>query len=407
MGTATVAVEGDLCFSWNMGSGIIQNRDLQIIILHRSSIYERNGELGMSIVDKEDYTVENRATDLQLLVTEEDKIGTDITQMSDFFGVYIRQLSNELSTYSVADLVNKIPIADIQILEELINGVNVFAKGKYEYILDFDSIPNDIKLKLKKGIYTLGESRQVEGNVRAVILNEEGVRVKDVTVKSVLNTPDTMEITRSLTSQLQMRQISAKLDSIIETQSYLVEMERNNNIYKPFLNARDYILRAQNSKNVEEQRGHMIEASKELTNAINASRLDYTTCSEHLVNLTRFPVFRNSEQIKSYIGYIAEDLQLTTKYVGVQMIILDYLGEHETAKELLGSYQKMMLDFANKPINKKQSIAMIIHNNSMYVKDTQDYWLQFRNDVQEITELGKIVKERELCVVSIEEVKNE
>ena len=59
-----------------------------------------------------------------------------------------------------------------------------------------------------------------------------------MTLKRVLNTPDTLEMSRSITSQVQMRQIAAKLDEIAETQSYLIEMERNNNIIKPFLNAR-------------------------------------------------------------------------------------------------------------------------------------------------------------------------
>lgn len=112
-----------------------------------------------------------------------------------------------------------------------------------------------------------------------------------------------------------MRQIAAKLDEIAETQSYLIEMERNNNIIKPFLNARDLILRAQNAKTIDERKHYMIEASKELNDVINASRLDLKTSSEHLAKLTRFPILRNSSQIKNYMGYVAQDLQLTTKYV--------------------------------------------------------------------------------------------
>ena len=65
-------------------------------------------------------------------------------------------------------------------------------------------------------------------------------------------------MSRSITSQIQMRQISAKLDAIAEAQSYLVELERNNNIVKPFLNARDFILRAQNAKNVDVQKKYMM-----------------------------------------------------------------------------------------------------------------------------------------------------
>lgn len=212
----------------------------------------------------EDGAKENTALNIQkpleILVTDEDKHGTDIACMSDFFGIYIEQLSAELSNQVMRGVVEKIPAADVQILGELVHGVDVLLSGKYGYIPDFDSLPNDVKDKLKKGIYTLGESRQVEDNVRAVVLDENGTRIKDVTLKRVLNTPDTLEMSRSITSQVQMRQIAAKLDEIAETQSYLIEMERNNNIIKPFLNARDLILRAQNAKTIDERKHYMIEA---------------------------------------------------------------------------------------------------------------------------------------------------
>ena len=171
----------------------------------------------------EDGAKENTALNIQkpleILVTDEDKHGTDIACMSDFFGIYIEQLSAELSNQVMRGVVEKIPAADVQILGELVHGVDVLLSGKYGYIPDFDSLPNDVKDKLKKGIYTLGESRQVEDNVRAVVLDENGTRIKDVTLKRVLNTPDTLEMSRSITSQVQMRQIAAKLDEIAETQA--------------------------------------------------------------------------------------------------------------------------------------------------------------------------------------------
>lgn len=347
-------------------------------------------------------------TELQILVTEEDKHGTDIALMSDFFGLYIEQLSTELSSYAVTDVLKEIPVADVQILGELVHGADIILQGKYGYILDFDSLPHDIKSKLQKGIYTLGESRQVDGNARAVILDEEGVRIKDITLKKVLNNPDTMGMCRSITSQVQMRQIAAKLDAIAESQSYLVEMERNNNIYKPFLNARDLILRAQNANSMEERKQFMLDASKELTNAINASRLDLKTSSEHLAKLTRFPIFRRPDQINTYLKYIARDLQLTTKYVGMQMRILDYLGDYKTSAVLLGSYQKMLSEFADKSLNSKnQSAALLMQNNSRYTDATQDYWLKFRNDIRETVKTGRLLQEREMYMVAIEETKNE
>ena len=38
------------------------------------------------------------------------------------------------------------------------------------------------------------------------------------------------------------------------------------------------------------------------------------------------------------------------------MHVLDYLGDYETANEVLSSYQMMLSDFADRPINKKKSV---------------------------------------------------
>ena len=371
--------------------------------------FMENRKVGTNMTeDVKDIVAADDNSLFEILVTEEDKYGTDIALMSDFFGIYIEQLSAELSTQVVSDILDDISVADIQILGDLVRGGDILLQGKYGYMPDFDNLPNDIKTKLRKGIYNLGESRQVEGNVRAVVLDEEGTRIKDVTLKKVINTPNTLELSRSITSQIQMRQISAKLDAITETQSYLVEMEKNNNIIKPFLNARDLILRAQNAKTVKERNQFMYEASKELASAINATRLDLKTSSEHLAKLTCFPIFRRLNQIKLYLGYVAQDLQLTTKYVGVQMRLLDYLGDHDTSREVLGNYQRMLSDFAEKSINRKnQSVAILMHNNFNYSDDTQDYWLKFRTDIQETVKSDRFLQEREMVIVSIEDIKNE
>ncbi len=110
----------------------------------------------------EDGAKENTALNIQkpleILVTDEDKHGTDIACMSDFFGIYIEQLSAELSNQVMRGVVEKIPAADVQILGELVHGVDVLLSGKYGYIPDFDSLPNDVKDKLKK-VFTHWESQ--------------------------------------------------------------------------------------------------------------------------------------------------------------------------------------------------------------------------------------------------------
>ena len=90
------------------------------------------------------------------------------------------------------------------------------------------------------------------------------------------------------------------------------------------------------------------------------------------------------------------------------MRVLDYLGDRATSKELLGSYQMMLSDFVYKPLNKRnQSAVVLMQNNSTYSDDTQDYWLKFREDIQETVKSGLLLKERDMIVVSMEDAKNE
>ena len=72
-------------------------------------------------------------------------------------------------------------------IEDVINQADVITQGNVILLPDFDNLPSDVRIKLKKGIYSIGESKQVEDNLRAVILDENGVRVKDITLKKVIS----------------------------------------------------------------------------------------------------------------------------------------------------------------------------------------------------------------------------
>lgn len=142
--------------------------------------------------------------------------GVDIAKMSDFFGLYIQELSSDLTKETLWEKAEDIPIANLGILGEVLHyGKAVIASG-VELVPDFESLPRDIREKFEKGIYKLGESRQVDGNLRAVIIDESGTRVKDVAFKKIIKTPESIDMMRSITNQLQMQQIYVKLDSIHE-----------------------------------------------------------------------------------------------------------------------------------------------------------------------------------------------
>lgn len=343
---------------------------------------------------------------LEILVTENDKTGNNIAEMSNFFDVYIHQLSNEIKGNSLVEAVADIPASNIGIISEVLNGVDIIMDGGVSYIPDFDHLPDDIKTKYKQGIYTVGESRQVDGNARAVILDENGVRIKDITLKKVQNQVASMEAIRSITTQMQLRQIYGKLETIESYQEYQIERDRDRDIVVPFLNARHYILLAQESESEEYRINQLDKANEEMTKALNAVYTELNTTANHLVKLTSRPVFQRRKQIETFMRYIASDLQLATKYVGVQMHIYDYLGNKKAAEIVLQSYQRVMKDFVNKSIGKKgQTTANLLQMNYPYNEDNMDFWFNFSREIQPVINANNLsdVKNEDIYLISVED----
>lgn len=353
--------------------------------------------------------IENEKKELSILVTDADKYGTDIAEMSDFFDICIQQLSCELSTNNKLDVIVDIPIADLGIINDVVHHAEVMMKGEYGYVPDFDRLPHDIKSKLDKGIYTIGESKQVDGNMRAVIMDEDDVRVKDITLKRIKNDSNTIETTRSIANQAQMRQTYAKLDDIKELESYQIDRDRDRDVVTPFLNARDYILRAQNGGTLEDKEENLKKATDELTTAVNAIYTDISTSSKRLAKLTNRPIFQNPNQILNYIKNLTLDLQLATKYVGIQMQVFDYLGDKSSSKLALDGYQHIMQDFITKSINSKgQSAALLMHLNYPYNETNRNLWYQFAIDMKTALKADyKSIEGKEIYLVSVEDVNNE
>jgi len=345
--------------------------------------------------------------ELNILVTEEDKTGHDIEKMSDFYGNYIHQLTTQLAENAESEVVLNIPVAEMGIISEVVNHAKVVMAGKESYLPDFDRLPKDVKEKLEKGVYKIGKSKQVDGNLRAVIVDENNVRVKDVTLKKVQNDPKTIETTRSIVNQIQLQQINAKLSVIQEVQGYQIAHDRDQNLRVPFFNARDYILRAQLSENREEQKQNLSKAVVEITKALNSIYTDIDTSSKWLARLTRFPIGQITPLINKSMHFLIEDVQLATKYVGVQMQVFDYLGDHQGAQLALSGYKRVMQDFTEKKIGSNgQSAAILIHEHYPYDKSNVNLWMQFAEDVH--TQLNSIGTNNEkIYLVSVEESEDE
>lgn len=329
------------------------------------------------------------AKPLVIFKTEADKYGRDITAMSDFFDGYIQQMSLSLKEQSNFSVVTELPVTDLGIINEVLHRADVVIKSEITLIPDFDNLSVDIKTKLREGIYKIGDSRQVDGNLRAVILDENDVRVKDITLKKVINTLENIETLRSIGNQLQMRQIYSKLADIQEFQTYQIEKDRDRDIIVPFLNARSLVLEAETKESESERIQMLKEADGNVRSALNAVYQDMETTSKYFAEKTNNPFLLPGKPINRYIEFLVSDMQIATKYAGVRMQLLEYLGDTETAREVLQQYQHAMYDFFTKPVTKKGlSTVALIHDYFPYNKANRNCWYDFSQEMKPALESG-------------------
>ena len=353
---------------------------------------------------------------LEIFKTEADITGRDITQMSNFFDGYIEQMSLALREESAIEVLSEIPIADLSVVNEVVQKARVLLKGNVTLVPDFDNLPLDVKKKLKQGIYTLGDSKQVDGNMRAVIMDENGIRVKDITLKKVVSSPENLETARNIGNQMQMKQIYAKLAAIEEFQTYQIERDRDQQIIVPFLDARTLVLRAANAKSADEQKNLLEQANSKITSAIHSVYTDMDTSAKMLAKKADSWLPDFTRRMNDYMRFLTSDLQIATKYIGVSMQILEYIGDNNGAKNALLEYQQAMYDFLEKPISKKGlSAALLMHENFAYTNDNIDQWYMFKKEVapslkqsMENVRLGITSAEsQEIYIVLMEEANNE
>lgn len=341
---------------------------------------------------KSEMTVETDqpSHEVMILVTDEDKTGSDVMKMSDFFSIALQGMSKELVSSETFITVDELPVSDLGIINEAIQAVGVYRSSEFDLVPDFSSLPKDIQDKYKTGELILGDSNQVEGNIRAVLVDAETkVRVKDVTLKKIEHTDTSAEISRNMLNQMQLRQISEKLDFMISEQSYLIDFSRNQTIIRPFLDARDNILKAQDQIGFADQKMYLEKAADSLQSAINAVYVDMNTIEGHLATETHKKWFQrvNRQKIDSQISRITADTMILTKYVGMQMQVYHYLGDTSSSKNVLETYRGNINRFFEKGIvASDKSLALFIHENVEYTEGNMDCWYNMEEQMKPLLE---------------------
>jgi len=324
--------------------------------------------------------------ELRILTTENDLYTHDISQMGDFFNVYISNLKNTLEMQSKIEDINISP-ATIEVLAEVINfGIKSFQGTRY--IADFGSLPIDIQKKFNAKKLVLQKSNKVVGNNACFLVdpNKPNEIVANLTLKKVLFDPDTTDLTRNMMIQMQLKQIGEKLDCIDEKINYQIQRDRDHELMEPFFVARDYIRNAQASRDEEEREKYLYSAIDYLKRVYHAAYLDLETSSKFLSEKVN-PLLLKQKDITKYMIYMCEDIYMMNKSIGLELQIYEYQNKKEEAKNTLLAYSNGLIELSEKEIGVHGETAIgLLQDYYPYNNDNMNMWINFLNTIKELRE---------------------
>ena len=326
--------------------------------------------------------------------------------MSNFFDGYINQLCLDENKSSNLQIAKNVTTSKIGLVKETINKGKTLIKSDMILVPDLDNIDAEIKEKLKKGIYSISESKQVDGNLRAVIVDENNKIKHQITLKQQKDIPQ--DLSSKLEVQIQLREIFNKLIEIQEMQDYQIRLEKIRDFVNPFLRARDIIVLAEEEIDLEERKRQYLEADNYIDKALIAVYSDIEETSKQFIKSLSNPISGLNRE--KYMKFIVEELQISTKYVGVQVQLLEYLGNEKKAKLILDKYNDTINDFFTLPrIKNKMTLADLFQDYYPYAKKDKNMWYNLKKEYLENIKLLDTSKNenKNIYIISINEESGE
>lgn len=291
--------------------------------------------------------IENNLLAFNLFKSEEDKKTTDIFAISSPFEYALPQLIDNNTSLNLANIIdiNGEPLFNF-VDRHLNPKPKVYDKKNDNfYELDFASLSEKTKKKLENGTFKVGNSKKIDGNYRAVIVDttKNNVRVEDVTLKKVEkksnNTDDSSRV--DLSTQVQLKQIYDLLLDMKASQEFQINWDRNNSILPPFFSARTKVLQALNSVSLDEKIHLLNEANIYMEDSVSAIKADLISNKEEIIKRTK-QVDYLYDSLKRHADFILNDTEIMTKIVGMQLYIDLSLNNKAMALERLTSYNGVM-----------------------------------------------------------------
>ncbi|MDT2218514.1 hypothetical protein [Enterococcus faecalis] len=357
-------------------------------------------------------TIKNNIENFELFNSHVDKYTQDIFEISSPYEFLLSQYmekggTGELNNIFSLDGNSLLNLAGTSTnLKELLFS----SKNGFVYQPDFDSLSNDTKEKIKSGIFKIGESKKIEGNLRAVIVDStnSNQRVEDLTLKEVVVDKNIARTLTDLAVQAQLKQIYEIVVDIQETQEYQLHWDRNNSILAPFFTARTKILESKKSDDLNRKIQLLEAASDSMEQAVSAIKVDLISNKDHIKKILKKTMYRYST-FERHANFILSDINLLLKIVGMQTYIDLTLDNEEVANDRMEAVKYIFelyssrnigetgniisntlerLPFINNVIPDVKKVELpslleIIHDNYRYTSENKDSWLNINDEMRE------------------------
>ncbi len=177
---------------------------------------------------------------LNIFIEEEDKQGTDLLTMSDFFKVFIGKIEVEMERDTAWEAFSNIEGIVGKIAAAIKGGFDISKEGMLA--ADYSHFSQNIVDGLRKGAYHIGQSRDVAGNLRPAILDENEHLTKFFTLKKAVNPSSVLSDISALLMQVSLQKISSQIEDIGRGAKSMIDFSCREALSNKFIYARDKIM---------------------------------------------------------------------------------------------------------------------------------------------------------------------
>lgn len=334
---------------------------------------------------------------LDIFESEKDRKGTDLLEMSNFFDIFIGKIFTDVDEYNGWEVYDDASNLLGQIATAIKSGFDISKLGML--VADTSHFSQEIVDGLKSGIYHIGQSKEVAGNLRPAVLDRKEHLVKFVTLKKAIDPSMILDDISNLAIQNSLRQINAQINDVGRDVKSIEDFVRREKLSNKFLYARDKIMRAVSADEVE-RKEFLKDADEYLMEGLTDLYADLNAEASKLVGLNG--PFRSLKEADAILTRINEDMQMIPRYVGLRVYLLNYCGNTSDAYRVIGDYRYQLEMMSERKIG-KYSIMEEIHRYYPYREDNMDFWIeQPKQIVSLLSSYEKFLEEKETGVFYID-----